>query len=110
MTFLNNLENKKINPNTYLTIAKKTASSTGYNPKLISFSKNPKYKLNYDGIDFGASDYNDFILYKLLEKNNEVSEGTANKRKNAYRTRAKKVMEKTNDKYSRASLSFHILW
>jgi len=110
MTFEKNLDNKQISKNEYLSIAKKTASNTGYNPKLLTFSQNPKYKLNYDGTDFGASDYNDFILYKLLEKHNKVEDGTANKRRTAYRTRAKKVMEKSNDKYSKASLSFFILW
>ena len=110
MTITEYLKNKNINPTTYLNIAKKTGSSAGYNPKLISFSQNPKYKLNYDGTDFGASGYNDFILYKLLEKEQEVPSGTSDKRRNAYRTRAKSTMEKTNNKYSKASLSYHILW
>ena len=110
MTFTEYLKNKDIDSNTYLKIAKKTASNTGYNPKLLTFSQKPKYKLNYDGTDFGASGYNDFILYKLLESKSEVSEGTSNKKRNSYRSRAKSTTEQTNNKYSKASLSFYILW
>ena len=88
----------------YLRIAKSTAKKAGYNPKLLKFSTNPKKKLNYNGIDFGASGYGDFIIYKLTDPK------IADKKRENYRKRAKKVMSETNDKFSPASLSYYILW
>ena len=88
----------------YLRIAKSTAKKAGYNPKLLKFSTNPKKKLNYNGVDFGASGYGDFIIYKLTDPK------IADKKRENYRKRAKKVMSETNDKFSPASLSYYILW
>lgn len=102
--FYKQLEDLDIDKKLYFKMAKKSAKDAGYNPNLLKFSSNPKKKLNYDGIDFGALNYNDFIIYQLTQP--EI----ANEKRTNYRKRAKKVMEKTNNKLSPASLSFYILW
>jgi hypothetical protein len=102
--FMNQLNNLNISPDKYLKIAKSTAKQAGYNPKLLKFSSKPNKKLEYDGVDFGAVGYGDFIIYKLT--NNKI----ANKKREDYRKRAEKVMKETNNKISPASLSYYILW
>jgi hypothetical protein len=100
--FINQLNKLNIKPDEYLKIAKSTAKQAGYNPDLLKFSLSKK--LNYNGVDFGAPNYNDFIIYKLT--NPEI----ANNKRDNYRARSKKVMEETKNKYSPASLSYYILW
>lgn len=102
--FMNQLNKLNIEPSEYLKIARQTAQKAGYNPKLLNFSDNNKKKLVYDNIDFGAVNYNDFIIYKLT--NPEIAE----KKRENYRKRAFKVMQETNNEYSPASLSYFILW
>jgi len=102
--FMNQLNNLNISPDKYLKIVKSTAKQAGYNPKLLKFSSKPNKKLEYDGVDFGAVGYGDFIIYKLT--NNKI----ANKKRDDYRKRAEKVMKETNNKISPASLSYYILW
>jgi hypothetical protein len=102
--FIDTLKKLNIDPAMYLALVKMIASKQGYDPASLNFSKNPKKKLEYAGRDFGASGYKDFILYKLL------SPDVADKKRKAYRARATKKAEETNDKYSPASLSLNILW
>jgi DNA adenine methylase len=108
--FFNQLNKINLNPQDYLKFAKLIAKHNNYNPDLLEFADNNKHKLQYNNIPFGAVNYNDFIIYNWLELNNKVSEGTADLKRKNYRKRAKAVMEKTNNKNSRASLSFYILW
>ncbi len=102
--FMNQLNKLNIEPSEYLKIARQTAQKAGYNPKLLNFSDNNKKKLVYDNIDFGAVNYNDFIIYKLT--NPEIAE----KKRENYRKRAFKVMQETNNEYSPASLAYMIIW
>ena len=104
MKFLDFLNDIGIKPQKYISLARRAALRTGYNPRLLFFSHNPRKKLNYDGIDFGANFYNDFIIYKLL--NPEIAD---EKRRN-YRARALQTAIDTDNKFSPANLSLNILW
>lgn len=102
--FENKLIEMGIDPKIYLEIAKKKALENNYDPKYLKFSTNPKKKLSYNDISFGASGYNDFIIYSLLEPFKAES-----KRKNYWR-RASKVAIQSDNKYSPSMLALHILW
>jgi hypothetical protein len=104
------LKGVKLTPKKYLKYARFIAKNRGYNPNLLTISKDGIHKLNYDGVNFGRVGYNDKIIYTWLEHNNEIDEGTTKKKYTNYRNRAYTVMKKTNNKYSPASLSFYILW
>lgn len=105
MLFKNWLIKIGIEPNEYLNIVKNIANENNYDPYLLSFSNNPKKKLNYDGVNFGANLYNDFIIYNLLD-----GEEIANQKRLNYRKRAYKIYKQTNNKYSPSALSYNILW
>ena len=105
MLFQEFLKNIKIRTSDYLRIAKQRAIVTGYNPNLLMFSNDTKHKLSYNGVKFGANGYNDYIIYSIL-CNKEI----ANIKRKNYRKRSFQVMQKTNNIYSRASLSYNILW
>lgn len=109
-SFIEQLKDINFKPEVYLNVVKKIAKSKGYNPDKLTFSNNPKKKLNYDGVDFGAVNYGDFIIWSFLELNNEVEDGYAKIKRKNYRKRAIDIMKKTKDKYSPASLSFYLLW
>ena len=51
--FNQELKELKIPVSKYLKIARERAKTSGYNPKLLTISKDPVYKLNYDGVNFG---------------------------------------------------------
>lgn len=107
--FKNWLINNDIDPSVYLDFIKYLAKKNGYNPKLISFSLDPKKKLNYNGVDFGAYGYNDYIIYLYLELLGKLSKGTAFNKRNNYRKRAFSVYQKS-DKFSPSALAFNLLW
>ena len=102
--FNKQLEDLDIDKNKYLSMAKKAATNSGYNPNLLKFSSDPKKKLNYDGVNFGAVGYNDYIIYQLFQPD------IAEQKRTNYRKRARKVMEATNNKFSPASLSYNLIW
>lgn len=104
MLFKEYLERYNIDPKEYLHVARVIAQKQGYDPYSLTFSNEKNKKLEYAGIPFGSAKYKDFIIYSLLK------DPDAKKRRNMYRKRATKVAKETDDKYSPANLSLHILW
>ena len=102
--FQDKLRSYNINPKTYIDIARKRAEYLGYSPSLLTFSSNPKKKLNYADRDFGATGYKDYIIYHLTDPT------TADRKRKSYWARAKKTADETKDKFSPASLALNILW
>ena len=105
MLFQEFLQSANIPVSYYLSVAKRRAKASGYNPKLLQFSNDTKHKLSYNGVKFGANGYNDYIIYNILY-NKEI----ANVKRQNYRKRAFDVMQKTGSDNSPASLSYYILW
>jgi len=100
-----------LNPDLYLKAVKIKAKNYGLNPELLTFSKNPDKKLSYDGVDFGATGYKDFLIYNFLESKGEVPEGTAIEKRNAYRSRAEGIQGNwKQEKTSPNNLAINILW
>ena len=62
--FNKQLKELKIPVNTYLKTAKQRAKNAGYNPSLLTISKSPEHKLNYDGVKYGRTGYGDFIIWR----------------------------------------------
>lgn len=94
----------------YISNVKKQVKKAGYNPKYLTLSDDPKKKFTYNNIDFGSSINNDYIIYKMLDKKNNTD--IADKKRNAYRARAKSIYEKSKltNQISPSILSFDILW
>lgn len=105
MSFKNFLLAININPDLYMKIAKNTAKIQDYDPELLHFSTNDKYKLNYNGINFGANGYNDYVVYSILYDN-----GYAELKRMNYKKRAYKVFINESNPESRSHLSWYILW
>ena len=105
MYFITWLKNNGIPPEIYLEIARARADIEGYDPYLLNFSNDEKHKLMYDGVKFGATGYNDYILYYMF-----YNEDIADIKRKNYRKRATNVMKQTNNPLSPASLSLKILW
>ena len=112
MSFLTEADNVfGISNKYYLNKAKQFAQKTGYNPNLLKFSENPKYKLNYDGVNFGNAGYNDYIIYKRLEKTGLADDNEAEKRRQLYLHRSKFIKGNwKNNKLSKNNLSRSIIW
>ncbi|MCX6711628.1 MAG: hypothetical protein NT139_01145 [Candidatus Woesearchaeota archaeon] len=110
--FKNKLEELKYNSKKYLRIARKRAKEYDLNPKLLEFSDNPDSKLMYDKTAyFGAPDYNDYIIYSLLEEDGKITQEYKNERRNAYLKRATKIKGNwKNNKLSANNLAINILW
>lgn len=89
--FSNQLKELNIPVKTYLNIAKQRANKSGYNPKLLTISNNPEYKLNYDGTDFGRTGYGDFIIWSILEDRGLVEKGYADKKRNVFQASHSKI-------------------
>lgn len=105
------LDNNDISINKYLKIAKERAKEKGYDPSLLSMSNKKTKKLNYNGVDFGSSSNNDFIIYSLLEKQGDISKGDADKHRKSYLSRATKIKGNwKKDKESPNNLAINILW
>lgn len=113
--FHNQLKKIDLDPKKYLNKAKELAKSTGYDPSKVSFSDDAKHKLMYESPDgnryFGAVTYSDYIIWTWLEHIGDVEEGTADKRRAAYRARASNIKgDWKSDKYSPNNLAINILW
>ena len=105
MLFQEFLQSANIPVSYYLSVAKRRAKASGYNPKLLQFSNDTKHKLIYDGVKFGANGYNDYIIYNILY-NKEI----ANVKRQNYRKRAFEVMKRTNSPLSASWLAYFIVW
>ncbi len=105
------LNKYNIDKGLYLALARLNAKIKGYDPSQLNFSENAKYKLNYKGINFGAADYKDFIIYSLLEKRKDIEPGTANMHRKRYLARATNIKgDWAANKESKNNLAIHILW
>jgi hypothetical protein len=110
-SFFNQLNKIDYEPESYLKDARKIAKKRGYNPKLLNFSNKKNKKLNYNGVDFGQVNYNDFLIYQFLEKKGDIPKGEANKKMANYRARATKIKgDWALSKESANSLAIKILW
>lgn len=99
------LKKHKIPLKKYLDIMKFIAKKNGYN-KELTYSNNPKYKLYYDGVNFGSSINNDYILYLLINGKEE-----ALKHRKNYLIRSSKIKgEWKNNEISPNNLSRIIIW
>jgi DNA adenine methylase len=114
--FMNQLNNLNISPDKYLKIAKSTAKQAGYNPKNLYFSDKINSKLmikNDEGkfIHFGKPNYNDYIIWSLLEKLKKVPKGYADKKRNVFQKSHSKIKgDWINDKFSPNMLALKINW
>ena len=105
------LKKLDIDINEYLLKAKKKAKKNGYNPDKLFFSDNNKYKLDYDGINFGASGYNDYIIYSILSKKGNIDKNIATLKRKNYLLRSKLIKGNwQNNKLSKNNLARNILW
>lgn len=113
--FIEQLKQMDINPNLYLNLVKRWADLNGYDSNNLFFSnkKNKKlmYKHNNKFTHFGQVNYNDFIIYNLLEFYNKVPNGTATKKRRNYRSRAENIKGDWKlNKFSPNNLAINILW
>lgn len=108
--FTKQLQKLNITKDEYLYYAKKIAKLRDYEPDKLELANDDKHKLSYNGVEFGAVGYKDFILYLHLVKEGIIPFEFALQKMTNYRKRAEKTMKETNDKYSPASLSYNILW
>jgi hypothetical protein len=109
MSLLNLLENNNIPFKTYIKLVIDKILDFGLDPKKLKLADDKKHKFDYDGIKFGSSINKDFLIYTILENMGEIDKGTANKKRNSYRARAKQIYEKSK-KLSPSALSYNILW
>ncbi len=97
--------------NEYLKIAKRIAKKKGYNPDLLTISNKKNKKLNYNGVNFGSSLNNDFIIYSLMAKDGQITKDEAKDHRRRYLARAKKIKgEWKSNKESPNNLAINILW
>nr|WPF46447.1 MAG: hypothetical protein [Lake Baikal virophage 2] len=95
----------------YLSIARIRAKEAGYDPALLTLSKDSVHKLSYNGVRFGAIGYNDFIIYSWLESIGKVSQRDADKYRRNYRKRASNIKGNwKNNPVSPNNLALRILW
>ena len=95
----------------YMKKAKELAKASGYDPEKLSMSEDENHKLCYDGVCFGKIDYYDYIIYSWLESKGELPEGTADKKRKAYRARASKARgDWKSNRNSPNNLAINILW
>jgi hypothetical protein len=105
------LKNIGVSLKTYLNIARRTAKKRGYDPELLKISEAKGKKLNYNGVNFGSSDNNDFIIYSLLAKKGKITKEEAKLHRKAYRARATKIKgDWKSNKESPNNLAIKILW
>lgn len=112
MSFLTNEElSIGLTPKRYLSIARQYAKIHNYNPNLLKFSTNPKHKLNYDGVNFGSSIYNDYIIYRYLERLEILASDEAQRHRVNFLKRASHIKGNwKNNVKSKNNLSMSILW
>lgn len=107
-SFINLFHNE---PLEYLRRAKIIAKKQGYNPKLLSLSNKPNKKLNYNNVHFGASNYNDFIIYSDMAKKGLITKEQADKHRQNYLSRATKIKGDWKENIeSPNNLAIRILW
>jgi hypothetical protein len=106
--FIERLKRLGIEPELYLDIARRIGENEGYNGEDIVFSDKRDKKLSYRGVDFGASGYNDYIIWLLLWLNG--NEQDPFERRRLYHKRATKVARETKDRMSPANLALKIIW
>lgn len=98
-------------PEAYLEIARRQAKRYGLDPTKLNFCSDSTKKLNYDGIPFGATGYNDYIIWTFLEKTGKEPSGTAKEKRRLYRARAENIKgDWADDKTSPNNLAINILW
>ncbi|MGB0405522.1 MAG: hypothetical protein ACPGDB_04985, partial [Fusobacterium sp.] len=61
----------------YLKLARYKAEKYGLDKDKLNFSNKKLKKLNYDGVDFGSSLNNDYIIYNFFEVKGKEPKGTA---------------------------------
>lgn len=104
--FTKRLELKGIDPEKYLSLMRDIAKDAGYIPADLSFSRRRDKKLVYQGVNFGNSNYDDFVIYFLTE-----GEAEARKRRNMYLRRALKIKgDWKDDPLSPNNLAIKIIW
>lgn len=109
--FSRQLKDLKIPVKTYLDIAKHRAKNSGYKPSLLTISKDPEYKLNYDGVNFGRTGYGDFIIWSILEARGQVEEGYAEQKRNTFQKSHSKIKgDWRNNPKSANNLALKINW
>ena len=109
------LKKLNINPNVYLSICREISESKGYNAYQLHFSDKKNKKLMYihngNKIHFGDSRYNDFIIYNFMFEQNLITEEYADKRREIYLARARKIFGIwRNNNLSPNNLAIKILW
>ena len=115
MIFKDWLVKHNFNPDIYLKVVRYNCKLEGYNPDCVHFCNDGVHKLEYRYHDkvvpFGAVDYNDFILWTWREFRGEVEDGYAEKKREAYRSRATRIKGSwKSDPTSPNNLAIHILW
>jgi hypothetical protein len=109
--FIKQLKELNIPVTEYLSIAKKRAKKEGYNPDLLSISKNKVNKLNYDGVNFGRVPYGDFIIWSILEDRGDVEKGYAEQKRNVFQKSHSKIKgDWRNNPNSPNNLALKINW
>ena len=109
--FNQELKELKIPVSKYLKIARERAKTSGYNPKLLTISKDPVYKLNYDGVNFGRTGYGDYIIWGILEDRGQVEKGYAEQKRNVFQKSHTKIKGNwRNNPKSPNNLALKINW
>ena len=109
--FNKQLKEMKIPVNAYLKIAKHRAKNAGYNPRLLTISKDPVYKLNYDGVNFGRTGYGDYIIWYILEERGQVEPGYADQKRNVFQKSHSQIKgDWRNNPKSPNNLALKINW
>jgi hypothetical protein len=109
--FSQELKELKIPVSAYLKIARERAKNAGYNPRLLTISKDPEHKLNYDGVNFGRSGYGDYIIWGILESRGQVEKGYAEQKRNVFQKSHSKIKGNwVNNPKSPNNLALKINW
>ena len=114
--FARQLRKAGLSPNDYLRSARAAANKAGYDGRAVEFSDNDENKLMiYDDkgkpVHFGKVGYNDFILWRHLEKQGKVRPGYAIQKRNVYQKSHSKIKGTwASNKFSPNSLTLAINW
>jgi hypothetical protein len=113
--FFKQLKTLKLNPETYLTVARRVAEREGYDPAKLDFANNNDNKLKYDSPEgiryFGKAGYGDYIIWCFKERNNDAPQGYADMKRNVFRKSHGAMTKKYKlGKYSPNELAIRILW
>ena len=111
MNFKERLKNMGFDPEYYLKLARMRAEKKGYDPNLLIFSDRIDKKLKYGPSHFGSSSNNDYIIYNFLEHQGKIKEGSSDKHRNSYLSRAHNIKgDWKNNLNSPNWLAINILW